>query len=1145
MRAMADVGSSNPNPRNAQKKTKKKKNTEKRKNTNSEDQGDNSLLQKEVSSFASSIGLAPSLSSSLPDSGFDDSDFRKIGPLKPVKSSKSENQAVSPSEAPKKSKAGKRGEKRKDGISKNQPSRYQENPDNSFKSKNLQKKVRKYINGEDQVFGSENGEGRNVKHKKLGSDSQSKNKSSSNFKTMPGTKSSEVHRDASTKTVKEKLPLMGASLLSQYWYDDLAKLEPQVLGSVSGKKVSEMGGDQWSALVQKKTEVAKQLMEQYSQDYELTRAKSSDMRMAAAAQRSGTAADKVAAFTVLIQDNPIANLRSLDALLAMVMSKVGKRHALTGFDALRELFLVSLLPDRKLKYLFQHPLNCISESKDGFFLLLLWYWEDCLKNRYERFIAALEEASKDTLYVLKKKSLKTLYKLLESKPEQERRLLSAVVNKLGDPEARVASDASFFLTCLLSTHPNMKLVVIEEVDFFLFRPHVGLRAKCHAINFLNQIVLHSKGDGPKVAKRLVDIYFALFKVLTSEVGGGEKAVRGKKTVQKQVAKAAHKKENEGSSLLPAVEIDCRLLSALLIGVNRAFPFVSSEEADAVIEHQTPVLFKLAHSKNFNIGVQALMLLFQILSKNQAVSDRFYRALYSNLLVPTIMKSTSSERFLALLLQAMKSDVNVKRVAAFSKRLLQVALHQPPQYACGCLVLLSEVLKARPLLWNMLLQNESGDDGLEHFDDVIEDPEDMAGVSPITRVTTSTDVVSNGHNAVDISRVSDSEESEIPDSNLSDDETSGSEGEEGFFRSEARAVKSLPSMGEHDTKPAHEKGHGQVSNLKSVMPGGYDVKHREPSFCRADCTSWWELTALALHVHPSVATMARTLLSGAVVVYNGEPIRDLSLSAFLDKFIEKKPKSSWRSGGTWHGGSEIAPARKLDLNKHFVGSEILSLAEEEVAPEDIVFHRFYVNKKSSSKRRKKKKQTEDEAAEELIGLDKDQDDFDEADQSDNEEIDELLATSAGMVVESDGEYDYDKLDEIIDDDDELLADGSDDEADISAGLSEDSDEDNLYDADANLEGGSVHINEGTENRKKRKTSTARSAAFSGGDDAAADELDLDAVNVGKTSGKRKHPRTGGKKSGASPFASLEEYDHLLNDDEGEVRKLKPHKRKRSS
>lgn len=65
--------------------------------------------------------------------------------------------------------------------------------------------------------------------------------------------------------------------------------------------------------------------------------------------------------------------------------------------------------------------------------------------------------------------------------------------------------------------------------------------------------------------------------------------------------------------------------------------------------------------------------------------------------------------------------------------------------------------------------------------------------------------------------------------------------------------------------------------------------------------------LASHAHPSVATMARTLLSGATIVYNGNPLNDLSLTAFLDKFMEKKPKQS-----TWHGASQIEPAKKVSL-----------------------------------------------------------------------------------------------------------------------------------------------------------------------------------------------------------------------------------------
>jgi ribosome biogenesis protein MAK21 len=128
---------------------------------------------------------------------------------------------------------------------------------------------------------------------------------------------------------------------------------------------------------------------------------------------------------------------------------------------------------------------------------------------------SLEDAVKDMLPNLKDKAMKTVFILLKSKSEQERRLLTTLVNKLGDPERRAASSAAYLLTCLLAAHPNMKMVVIDEVDSFLFRPHVGLRAKYQAVNFLSQILLTHKGDGPKIAKRLVDVYIALFKVLMS------------------------------------------------------------------------------------------------------------------------------------------------------------------------------------------------------------------------------------------------------------------------------------------------------------------------------------------------------------------------------------------------------------------------------------------------------------------------------------------------------------------------------------------------------------------------------------------------------------------------------------------------------
>ena len=55
--------------------------------------------------------------------------------------------------------------------------------------------------------------------------------------------------------------------------------------------------------------------------------------------------------------------------------------------------------------------------------------------------------------------------------------------------------------------------------------------------------------------------------------------------------------------------------------------------------------------------------------------------------------------------------------------------------------------------------------------------------------------------------------------------------------------------------------------------------------------WWELTCLGGHVHPSVAAFARTLLAGTYIAYDGDPLRDLTLTAFLDKFVQRKPKVS--------------------------------------------------------------------------------------------------------------------------------------------------------------------------------------------------------------------------------------------------------------
>lgn len=187
-----------------------------------------------------------------------------------------------------------------------------------------------------------------------------------------------------------------------------------------------------------------------------------------------------------------------------------------------------------------------------------------------------------------------------------------------------------------------------------------------------------------------------------------------------------------------------------------------------------------------------------------------------------------------------------------------------------------------------------------------------------------------------------------------------------------------------------------------------------------------------------------------------------------------------------------------MNHQLIGAEILSLAEADVPPEDVVFHKFYMNKMNSSKKpkKKKKKTAEDEAAEELYAVDGDED------ESDNEEIENVL-DSVNPSLEADGDYDYSDLDKIANEDDEdLIGEASDEEVDIPS----DVDNEETEDAEASPRGNSDD-----------------DIAIGEADDGSELSDFEDSFDQGK---KKRKSRTG---SGASPFASLEDYRHLMEDE----------------
>lgn len=309
---------------------------------------------------------------------------------------------------------------------------------------------------------------------------------------------------------------------------------------------------------------------------------------------SGVLADRMAAMTVLIQDAPVHTLDHVESLVSMVKKKGSRRMGLMALDTLRELLLSDLLPEqRKLRPFAQHPFDQLEEKASGNRdardrRLVLWYFEHLLKHHVAEFVAALDTVAHDTVAATKAKALATAHEMLCSRPEQERALLIQVVNKLGDPEYKTAAKASYLLETLLHKHPNMKAVVCCEVERLMFRPNVSPKAQYYAVCFLSQVKL-SHGEA-ELAAKLIAIYFSFFR-------------------------ACVKKK----------DIESKMLSVLLSGVNRAYPYAGS--GDEKVKEQLDTLFKVVHLVKFNTAVQALMLLFQVMDSQQTVSDRYYVALY--------------------------------------------------------------------------------------------------------------------------------------------------------------------------------------------------------------------------------------------------------------------------------------------------------------------------------------------------------------------------------------------------------------------------------------------------------------------------------------------------------------------------------------
>jgi ribosome biogenesis protein MAK21 len=693
--------------------------------------------------------------------------------------------------------------------------------------------------------------------------------------------------------------------------------------------------------------------------------RSSDDQWVEQTTRHGTLKDRVAAMSVLIGEHPVHQLSTLDQLLHMASggSNGQQRVSQMAGEALADLFTHTYLPaDRKLIALSSRPLheyyhpvidqknakNKRTPDKQKTLsprVLLLWRFEDYIKQRYATLLSLLSTWLNDQLELHKLFAVRTTIQLLSERPESEAVLLQMCVNKLGDPDKKVAAGASHQLRHMIHIdHPAMTDVVAREVQQLAFRPHISAKVLYGCVVFLNQLKLQrvasydcdenssqrSQKDPLPVA--LVKTYFRLFEVVvaaTSREAVEEATKRAKKSKKsKKSRRPVNKKVASTSALLAApgskatMEMKGRLLSALLTGVNRAHPYLPKSYQS--MEEHMDILYRMVHQSPPAAATQALMLLFHLVvgvnttseeaneaptngptamklsPQQERAMDRYYRVLYAKLSDVNMFSGKQHlTMFFNLVYKSMKYDTQESRIVALAKRLIHIAYHTKPSNAAvlsACLFLLSEVVKAHPTLQTVSMEQ------------CLATKLDASSREPL-----------------------------------------------GAF---------LPISTEGKTTDANSKPQ-QVSS------------------------SLWEVTLLTSHFHPSVVKFTDSLLKNdgeSGIDYKGDPLKDFTLGPFLDRFAYRHPKERLKKkDGEEEGEGKddrdtIAGRRARSSATSTVVVNDPSFLKSKAAdvPEDFHFFRKYFEERA--------KRDEVKGVVRTVSTKGQHDDFSDDDQSDAEDQD---------------------------------------------------------------------------------------------------------------------------------------------------------------
>jgi ribosome biogenesis protein MAK21 len=459
---------------------------------------------------------------------------------------------------------------------------------------------------------------------------------------------------------------------------------------------------------------ASALYEEQAKKYQLQKEMSpADRHWLQTVLKEGTQSDKISTMLLQARESPFYSLDWITQLLAMA-SSTSRHESYPAMESLRDIFVLVLPPKSSGRSLKAWQGRCITDSKDltPSSFLMVAYFEDMLRRAYVEYLKILEIMIHDQVQNGRERAMRVVFDLLLAyKCEFTETLLQLLVNKIGDPDRKVASRVIYYLQGIIEKYEELTLTSVKAVQNEATRPNApNDKPAFYGLLFFSQVRLNE--SSPEVTEVLLQTYQHFLQIFLKQL---EEAARNKKKGHKSKRRKLDSAEDE----IP------RTVRVVLLGLTRAIPFARSTGESGLGQYAAKLISIAGKLRSFPTLLQAAGLIFKIFTEDSLVDEASMQLLGElvsrylldyNRMADNTASHPSLFKLLYKIFAALGDSSNQKALGCLRsmvKSLLVVTTTMSsPSFAAAALLLINEAIAMKPGLRLAITFPEDQDSSVE-------------------------------------------------------------------------------------------------------------------------------------------------------------------------------------------------------------------------------------------------------------------------------------------------------------------------------------------------------------------------------------------------------------------------------------------------